>query len=65
MESAKCAAELRKIIKYSKNCGENDENLAIFTLILMATFGTKSVHSALWHRPQHDPLPQLTHLQSQ
>ena len=47
MESAKCDAELTKIIKYSKNCGENEENLAIFNVILMATFGTKNVHSAV------------------
>ena len=40
-------AELRKLIKYSKNCEENEENLAIFTVILMAAFGTKNVHSAL------------------
>ena len=46
MESAKCAAELEKIIKYSKDFGENEENLVIFTVILMAAFGTKSVHSA-------------------
>ena len=46
MESAKCAAELGKIIKYSKKLWENEENLAIFTLILMASFGTKNVHSA-------------------
>ena len=26
---------------------ENEENLAIFTVILMATFGTKNVHSAI------------------
>ena len=47
MERAKCAAELRKIIKYSKNCGENEEIIAIYTLMLMAAFGTKNVHSAL------------------
>ena len=47
MQSAKSAAELGKIIKYSKNCGENEENPAIFTIILMAAFGTKNVHSAL------------------
>ena len=47
MESVKCAAELGKIIKYNKNCGENEENLAIFTVILMAAFGTKNVHSAM------------------
>ena len=41
MESAKCAAELGKIINYSKN----EENLAIFTVILIAAFGTKNVHS--------------------
>ena len=47
MERAKYAAALRKIIKYSKNCGENEKkNRAIFTVILMATFGTKTVHSA-------------------
>ena len=45
MESAKCAAELGKIMKYSQNCGENEEKLAIFTVILMATFGIKNVHS--------------------
>ena len=45
MESAKCAAELGKIMKYSQNCGENEEKLAIFTVILMAAFGTKNVHS--------------------
>ena len=27
---------------------ENEENLAIFTVIFMAAFGTKNVHSALW-----------------
>ena len=37
------AAELGKIIKY----GKNEENLAIFTINLMATFGTKNVHSAM------------------
>ena len=47
MQIAKCAAELGEIIKYSKNCGENEENPAIFTIILMAAFGTKNVHSAL------------------
>ena len=47
MESAKCAPELGKIIKYSKNLQENEENLAIFTVILMAGFGTKNVHSAM------------------
>ena len=47
MEIAKCAAELGKIIKYSIICGENEENLAIFTIILMAAFGTKNVHSAI------------------
>ena len=47
MESAKCAVELGKIIKYSKYCGENQENLAIFSIILMAAFGTKNVHSAM------------------
>ena len=48
MESAKCAAEeLGKIIKYSKNCREKEENLAIFTVILMASFETKNVHSAV------------------
>ena len=47
MESAKCASELGKIIKYSKNLG-NDENLTIFTIIFMAAaFGTKHIHSAL------------------
>ena len=46
MESAKCAAELGKIVKYSKNCGEDEENLAIFTVILMTAFETKNVHSA-------------------
>ena len=47
MESAKSAMELGKIIKYSKNCGENEENISIFTVILMATFGTKNVHSVV------------------
>ena len=48
MESAECAAELGKIIKYSKKLQENEENLAIFTIILiMAAFETKIVHSAL------------------
>ena len=47
MKSAKCAAELGKIIKYSQNMGGNEENLAIFTVILMAAFGTKNVHSVL------------------
>ena len=47
MESAKCAVELGKIIKYSKNCGENEENISIFTVILMAAFGTKNVHSVV------------------
>ena len=37
------STEVRQIIKYSKNCGENEENLAI----IMAAFGTKNVHSAL------------------
>ena len=26
---------------------KNEENLAIFTIILMAAFGTKNVHSAI------------------
>ena len=47
MDSAKCAAELGKVIKYNKNCGENEENLTIFTVILMVVFGTKNVHSAM------------------
>ena len=47
MENAKCSAELGKTIKYSKKLQENEENLAIFTVILMAVFGTKNVHSAL------------------
>ena len=46
MENAKCSAEHGKIIICSKNCGENEENLAIFTVILMAAFGAKNVHSA-------------------
>ena len=49
MESAKCAAEHRKIIKYRKNSEENEETLAIFTVILMAAFGTKNVHSVHCH----------------
>ena len=44
---AKRAAELGKIIKYSKNCIRHDENLAIFTVFLMAAFGTKNVHSGV------------------
>ena len=48
MESAECAVEFRKIIKYSKNCGDNEENLAIFTVILMGTVGTKNDHSAMY-----------------
>jgi len=36
---------LGKIIKYGKTCEENEENLAIFNVILMAAFGTKNVHS--------------------
>ena len=28
--------------------GENEENHAIFTIILTATFGTKNVHSDMW-----------------
>ena len=47
MESVNCAAKLGKIIKYSKNCGKNEENLAIFIVVLMAAFGTKNVHSAV------------------
>ena len=39
------AAELAKIIKLQ----ENKENLTIFTVILMASFGTKNVHSAIVH----------------
>ena len=27
---------------------ENEENLAIFTIILMTAFGTKNVHSAMF-----------------
>ena len=47
MVSAKCAAEeLGKIIKYSKKCRKR-KNLAIFSVILMAAFGTKNVHSAV------------------
>ena len=32
------------IIKYRKNCGGNEENLAFFTVILMMAFRTKNVH---------------------
>ena len=49
MESAKCTAEVGVIIKYSKNCGESEENLAITTVILMAAFETKNVHSAVYY----------------
>ena len=31
---------------------ENEEKLAIFTLILMAAFGTKNVHSAVVTQPK-------------
>ena len=41
------SVKLRKIIKYSKNCEDNEENLAIFTVILMAAFVTKNVNSAV------------------
>ena len=47
MPTAKCAAELGKIIKYSKNMWENELNFTIFTIILMAAFGSKNVHSAV------------------
>ena len=34
-----------------KKLQENEENLAIFTVILMAAFGTKNVHSAVeWEK---------------
>ena len=46
MESAKCVTEFGKIIKYRIFLKENEENLAIFTLILMAAFGTKNVHTS-------------------
>ena len=44
MESVKYVSELEKIIKYSKHCGENEENIAIVTVILMAALVTKNVH---------------------
>ena len=48
VEIAKCAsAELGKIINFCKKFGENEENLANFTIILMAAFGTKNVHSVM------------------
>ena len=47
MKSAKCATELEKIIKYSNNCGEKEGNLAFLTVIVMAAFETKNVHSAM------------------
>jgi ABC-type lipoprotein release transport system permease subunit len=41
--TAKCAKALGQIIKCSKKIWGN----AIFTIILIAAFGTKNVHSAL------------------
>ena len=38
---------LGKVNKYSKLLRENEENLAIFTVILMAAFGTKNVDSVM------------------
>ena len=46
IESAKSASELGKIIKIQQNFGGNEENLAIFTIILMAAFGSKNVHNS-------------------
>ena len=60
MESAKCDAELTKIIKYSKICGENEENLAFFTVILMATLGTKNVHSAVGYKLKNSAINNFT-----
>ena len=37
-----------EIIKYCQKIWGNEENIAIFTVILIAAFGTKKVHSALW-----------------
>ena len=45
MESAKCC-RTRKNNQILQKLQENEENLAIFTVILMAAFGTKNVHSA-------------------
>ena len=33
--------------KYSKNLGENEENISIFTILLKAAFRTKNVYSAM------------------
>ena len=38
---------LRKIIKYCKKFGENEEKSFKYSITSMATFGTKNVHSAL------------------
>ena len=46
-ECQMCSAALGKIIKYIAKIWGNEENLAIFTIILMAAFGTKNVHSAM------------------
>ena len=42
-----CPELEKKIIKSSKNFGGNEENFAIFTIMLMAAFGTKNVHSTV------------------
>ena len=47
MKNVKCAAELSKSSNIQTLEVGNEENLAIFTIILMATFGTKNVYSAL------------------
>ena len=44
MGSAKCATENHQILQKLQ---ENEENLVLFTVILMAAFGTKNFHSAL------------------
>ena len=45
----------RKIIKYSENWGEDEENIAQSTVILMAAFVTKNVYSATatYHTNSH------------
>ena len=51
---SKCAAELGKFMKYCKNLGKMNKTLKFFPIILMATFGTKNVHSAKTKIPISD-----------
>ena len=46
MENAEYGCRTQKNHKILQNFRGNEENLANFTVILMAAFGTKNVHSA-------------------